>query len=335
MEFSPLKTLSRPIISSNLLALSSTLRATSHPISSGALNSVSGRISGNRSVQEFGKVQKPVRNSSSGFRRSFGVSVTAMAAKVDVKKGAELKLYEKGSELAEDLAAYVADLSAKAISERGSFTVVLTGGSLFKSMGKLTEEPYIGKVDWSRWHVFWGDERVVPLDHPESNYKLAYDNFLSKVPIPSSQVHAINDKLSPQPAAADYEFVLRQLVKTKVLSLADTGDYPRFDLLLLGMGPDGHMCSLFPHHPLVHKTEVWITSIEDSPKPPPERITFTLPVINSGANVAFVATGSAKADKISLVFGPDLPFGELPAQLVKPYKGHLVWFTDKDAASKL
>lgn len=156
-----------------------------------------------------------------------------------------------------------------------------------------------------------------------------------QVSIPSNQVYAINDKLSPQAAAADYEFVIRQLVKTQVLSLADTGDYPLFNLILLGMGPDGHIASLFPHHPLVNKTEVWIASIEDSPKPPPERITFTLPVINSAANVAFVATGSGKADKLKLIFGPDLPFGELPAQLVKPYKGNLVWFTDKDAVAKL
>lgn len=156
-----------------------------------------------------------------------------------------------------------------------------------------------------------------------------------QVSIPSAQVYAINDKLSPQAAAHDYEFVLRKLVKDKVLSLADTGDYPRFDLILLGMGPDGHIASLFPHHPLVQKTEIWIASIEDSPKPPPERITFTLPVINSGANVAFVATGSGKADKMKLIFGAELPFGELPAQLVAPYKGNLVWFTDKAAVAKM
>jgi 6-phosphogluconolactonase len=148
-------------------------------------------------------------------------------------------------------------------------------------------------------------------------------------------VYAINDKLSPQAAAGDYELGLRRLVKENVLKLADTGDYPRFDLILLGMGPDGHIASLFPGHPLVHNTQLWIASIEDSPKPPPERITFTLPVINSAANVAFVAAGSGKADKLKQIFGAELPFGELPAQLVAPYKGSLVWFTDKAAVAKL
>lgn len=262
-----------------------------------------------------------------------GRVVTTMAS--TAKKEAELMVYQNADELGDDLAAYVATLSESTITKRGAFSVVLSGGSLISLLGKLTDEPYVGKLDWSKWHVFWADERVVPLDHADSNYKLAYDGLLSKVSIPSSQVYAINDKLSPQGAAEDYEFNLRQLVKTKILPLAETGEYPCFDLILLGMGPDGHIASLFPGHPLVSKKEVWIASIEDSPKPPPERITFTLPVINSAANVAFVATGSSKADKLKLAFGENLPFGELPAQLVAPYKGDLVWFVDKDAVSKL
>ncbi|BBN17457.1 6-phosphogluconolactonase [Marchantia polymorpha subsp. ruderalis] len=274
-----------------------------------------------------------VRASASG--RRFGPRIWAMGTSTQIKDGVELKVFESVQDLGDDLADYVAALSKCAVEARAAFSIVLSGGSLISTMGKLTEEPYLGSIDWARWHVFWADERVVPLDHPDSNYKLALDGLLSKVPIPPGNVYAINDKLSPQKAAEDYELGLKQLVKKNVLRLDEAGEYPRFDLILLGMGPDGHLASLFPHHPLVSKTDTWVASIEDSPKPPPERITLTLPAINAAENVAFVATGSGKADKLKLVFGGDLPFGEVPAKLVSPVSGKLVWFADKPAVAKL
>jgi 6-phosphogluconolactonase len=156
---------------------------------------------------------------------------------------------------------------------------------------------------------------------------------LLQVPIPSGQVYAINDTLSTEAAAEDYEMCIKQLTKTGIVPTHD--GYPRFDLLLLGMGPDGHCCSLFPHHPLVHVKDRWIAPITDSPKPPPERITFTLPVVQAAANITFVANGEGKAEMMAKVFGEELPLGELPSQSARPLNGKLIWFADKPAASKL
>ena len=110
------------------------------------------------------------------------------------------------------------------------------------------------------------------------------------------------------------------------------GTYPSFDVILLGMGPDGHVASLFPHHPLLKETQKWVAPIFDSPKPPPQRITLTYPVINSASNVGFVATGAGKAEKLKLVIGPPVPSGSLPAQGVNVPNGTLVWFVDAPAA---
>ncbi|XP_027100710.2 probable 6-phosphogluconolactonase 1 isoform X2 [Coffea arabica] len=252
------------------------------------------------------------------------------------KDGRELKIYENTDELSTDLADYIAELSENSVKERGVFAIALSGGSLISLMGKLCEAPYNKTVDWAKWYIFWADERVVAKSHADSNYKLAKDGILSKVPVIPSHVHSINDTVSAEKAAEDYEFVIRQLVRTRVINVSDICDCPKFDLILLGMGPDGHVASLFPGHSVLDEKEQWVTFITDSPKPPPERITFTLPVINSASNVAVVVTGGSKADAVHLVVDdvePDHP--SLPAKLVQPTKGNLVWFLDKAAASKL
>lgn len=149
-------------------------------------------------------------------------------------------------------------------------------------------------------------------------------------------MHSINDSMSAEEAADDYEFVIRQLVKTRVVDVSEVSDCPKFDLILLGLGTDGHVASLFPNHPALNEREEWVTFITDSPKPPPERITFTLPVINSASNVGVVATGDSKANAVHLAIddvGSDDPL--VPARMVEPGMGKLVWFLDKAAASKL
>lgn len=149
-------------------------------------------------------------------------------------------------------------------------------------------------------------------------------------------MHSINDSVSAEEAADDYEFVIRQLVKSRVISVSDISDCPKFDLILLGMGPDGHVASLFPNHSVLEEKDEWVTFITDSPKPPPERITFTLPVINSASNVAIVATGDSKAEAAHLaVNSVESEFPSVPAGIVQPLKGKLAWFLDKAAASKL
>ncbi|KAK9277484.1 hypothetical protein L1049_007028 [Liquidambar formosana] len=252
------------------------------------------------------------------------------------KDRGELRIHESLDELGTDLADYIAELSEVSVKERGVFAIGLSGGSLIALMGKLYETPYNKTVDWAKWYIFWADERVVAKNHADSNYKLAKDCLLSKVPIVPSHVHSINDSVSAEEAADEYEFVIRQLVKTRVVSVSEISDCPKFDLILLGMGSDGHIASLFPNHPVLDEKNQWVTFITDSPKPPPERITFTLPVINSASNVAMVVTGGSKAEAVHLAIddvGPDCP--SMPARMVQPTKGKIVWFLDKPAASKL
>jgi len=158
--------------------------------------------------------------------------------------------------------------------------------------------------------------------------------FSWQVPIPPGNVYAINDTLSAEGAADDYETRLRELVSKGVITLSPTSGFPKFDLILLGMGPDGHVASLFPGHPLVHENKRWVAFIKDSPKPPPERITLTFPVINSCAYAALVVTGKDEADAVHSVLGKSENPVKLPAALVSP-EGELKWFLDKDAASKL
>uniref|UniRef100_A0A1D1Y320 6-phosphogluconolactonase n=1 Tax=Anthurium amnicola TaxID=1678845 RepID=A0A1D1Y320_9ARAE len=262
---------------------------------------------------------------------------SAAAGPIEAAVGkSALLVFQSEEELSVSLAKYTAELSDKCARERGAFSVVLSGGSLIKSLRKLVESPYVESVDWARWHVFWVDERVVPKDHVDSNYKLAYDGFLSKVPIPPGHVYAINESLPPEGAADDYETCLKQLVKTSIVMLSESTGFPKFDLMLLGMGPDGHVASLFPNHPLVYEKTRWVTFIKDSPKPPPERITFTFPVINSSANVALVVTGAGKAGAVQRALGTEhSSLDLLPVQMVSLEDGKMTWFTDKDAVSKL
>lgn len=149
-------------------------------------------------------------------------------------------------------------------------------------------------------------------------------------------VYAIDDALSADGAADVYETTLRRLVKSEVIATSPTSGLPKFDLTLLGMGPDGHVASLFPGHPLLKEDQKWVTFIKDSPKPPPERITFTFPVINSSSNLAMVVTGGGKANAVYTALEDDHETdNKLPVELVSPTEGELKWYLDKGAASKL
>lgn len=227
-------------------------------------------------------------------------------------------------------AAYVAGLSARAVAARGRFTVALSGGSLPRLLcPPLTTEPLRSQVNWTAWHVFWADERCVPLDHPDSNYRLARETLFNHVDIPTGQIYPLNSSLQPDAAAAAYQATLEQVLQP------EGSQPPRLDLILLGMGPDGHTASLFPAHPLLAETRRRVAAIFNSPKPPPERITLTLPVINNARHVVFITTGAGKAKTLARVLQPPGPGGPLPAQLVQPARGKLVWFVDAAAAANL
>ncbi|MQM04086.1 hypothetical protein Taro_036879 [Colocasia esculenta] len=282
-----------------------------------------------------------LRPQSSPVRLCVGTWAMAgeAASAADLPVGAaggqrEHLVFQTVDELCISLAKYTADLSEKCVREKGVFSVVLSGGYLIDCLWRLAGSPHAESVDWAKWHVFWVDERVVPRDHVESNYNLAYDGFLSQVPVPGEQVYGINDSLPAEDASDDYEACLKQLVETGVLKLSETTGFPIFDLMLLGMGPDGHIASLFPNHPLIKENTRWVTFIKDSPKPPPERITFTFPVINSSANIAMVVAGPGEAAAVSRALGPqDGGSTLLPVQMISLENGKLTWFTDKQAVS--
>ncbi|KAK4384804.1 putative 6-phosphogluconolactonase 4, chloroplastic [Sesamum angolense] len=229
-------------------------------------------------------------------------------------------------DVAVDLAPYVSQLSQKAIFEKGSFFVALSGGTLTHTLRKLTESP-------SRWFIFWVDERVLPLDNPDSNYFRAWKDFLSKVPIPKQNIHPICNSSSSEAVAADYKFQLMNRVEQKVLPLSPTG-FPQFDLMLLGIGADGHVASLFPNRTQRYNRYDCVTYINDSPKPPPMRITFTFPVINSAKHIAMVVTDKEKAGAVAITLENLQVRPTLPCSEVKPQVS-LTWFLNKDAASKL
>ncbi|WOL17671.1 putative 6-phosphogluconolactonase 1 [Canna indica] len=247
-----------------------------------------------------------------------------------------VRVFESIDELAMILAEYISQLSEDYVRQRGCFTIALTGGSLLTVMGKLCQSPYDRTVDWTKWHVFWADERVVAKNHVDSNCKQTKDAFLSKVPILQSNIYSINDHVSVAEAARQYQFAIRQLVKIRTIDVSESNDCPKFDLILLGMETDGHIAALFPHHPALQMRDEWVTYIIDSPEPPPERITFTLPVINSASNVAIVATGKEKARTVQYAIvatDEDVDASSLPARMVQPTDGKLVWFLDEMAAS--
>jgi len=232
------------------------------------------------------------------------------------------------AEVSSALAAFVSRTSDQAIKAHGRFTVALSGGSLPKILAAALKSRQ--DVDWSRWHVFYADERCVPLDHEDSNHFLCKKELLDFVPIPKDQIVPINPDLIKDPAAAARDYQARMAAK---FSLGDGHKYPAFDLILLGIGPDGHTCSLFPEHALLKERELWVASILDSPKPPPARITLTFPVLNAARAAAFVATGAGKKEMLARIL--DENDRAIPASLVKPVQGQVHWFLDDAASANL
>ncbi len=220
------------------------------------------------------------------------------------------------------VAQQIAQLSAEAIRTRGRFTVAISGGSLPElAFPPLTADPHRQQIAWQAWHVFLADERCVPLDDEDSNYHLARPYLFDQVPIPASQIYPIDPTLTPQAMAIAYQTQMQTV-------FGQNSAWPVFDLILLGMGPDGHTASLFPNHPLLDEATRWVAEITDSPKPPPERITLTLPVLNYARQIIFVVTGRSKATAMRQIAAqPD----SLPAGRVQPSAA--LWFVDEAALS--
>jgi len=239
----------------------------------------------------------------------------------------QVNIYDDHQTLSRSLMSYINRLAELSANQRGKFCMALSGGSLMDVMATaLDQEPPNGHVDWSTWHVFWADERLVQWQSPESNYGMAMRQFLHRVPIPGHQIHAMNTSQPLDKTARLYASLLKTVFKPP------KGQYPRFDLILLGIGPDGHTASLFPNHPVLDEVREWVSPVWDAPKPPPKRITLTLPVINSARYIAWVATGPNKAEIVHRTLNPSPISKMLPAGRVNPSKGETHWFIDQDAA---
>lgn len=221
-------------------------------------------------------------------------------------------------------------LAADAIAHAGRFRVALSGGSTPKALHSLlAANPYRDRVDWSQVQFYWGDDRHVAPDDPESNFRMAYDTLLQFIPIHEAQMHRIHTEMPDASAAADlYEQELRDDFQLSA------GQFPRFDLIFLGMGPDGHTASLFPHTGALAVADRLVVA-NHIPKLNTDRITFTAPVINAAANVAFLIAGADKAPALAAVLeGPPNP-DEYPSQRIAPTSGHLYWLVDRAAAARL
>ncbi len=220
----------------------------------------------------------------------------------------------------------------QSVTEHGSFTLALSGGSTPRSLYEcLAQTPYVKHIPWEKTYLFWGDERYVPFDHTDSNAAMASRAFIEKVPIPPEHVRRIpTEAASPEIAAEEYERSLRKLLPVFDPS-SERKELPVFDLILLGMGPDGHTASLFPDSPVLDETERWV-SATSVPRlnPPLRRITLTFPVINAAKCVLFLISGSEKQAILNAIQGNRGQTRQsYPAARVQPEEGQLLYFVTR------
>jgi len=217
--------------------------------------------------------------------------------------------------------------SRNAMTEKTRVAVAISGGStprrLYTFLGSAEYRP---QVDWQRIHFFWVDERCVPKDHEESNFRTVFDTLLSKVPIPDENIHRIRSEEELDKAARDYEEEIREFFKPSQL--------PIFDLVILGVGEDGHTASLFPGSKALGEKERWVVPVYLE-KPKINRITLTLPVLNHAAQILFLVSGRSKAIILSEILEDSHKNDEYPAGLINPVHGTLLWLIDQEAAGQL
>jgi 6-phosphogluconolactonase len=214
----------------------------------------------------------------------------------------------------------------RAVEKSGRFTVALSGGHSPQKMYEfLAGTPYRNQVPWDNTFVFWGDERCVPKNDPRSNARMAFNALLKFVPVPSQHIHRMICALTPEETMDHYDTILKHNF---------AGELPRFDLILLGLGTDGHTASLFPESAILEEKKRWVVEVR-RPGEDIRRISLTLPVINNAEKIVFLVFGEEKAEILSQVLeGPYQP-QKLPAQLVQPFNNDINWLVDEAAATKI
>ncbi|NOK62897.1 MAG: 6-phosphogluconolactonase [Chloroflexi bacterium AL-W] len=241
----------------------------------------------------------------------------------------ELIVFEDSVALAEHGAQQFVALAQKAIQNHGKFSVALSGGSTPRKMYQLlAQSPYRDQVDWSNIHVFWGDERYVPPDDPDNCFYMVQEVLLAHVPITAANIYPIPTIGGTPEAAA-------QAYAATITAFFD-GAVPTFDLVYLGMGPDGHTASLFPgQSDVTEPSEALAVAVHDAPKPPPTRISLTFKALNTAHNIRFLVAGADKADMLKQVLQGTLDVSQRPAQGIQPTNGKLTWLVDKMAAAQV
>jgi len=239
----------------------------------------------------------------------------------------DIRIFKDVEGLSHEAASLFVRQAEASIKHHNRFLVALNGGSTPTRLFQLLGTEYREKVDWDKVHVFWGDERCVPPDDPGSNYRQAQEALLSHVPIPEANIHRVKGELDPVNASKDYALVLKEFATSPF-------EFPRFDLVYLGMGEDGHTASLFPGSPVEVSGPTLPVTAQYQDRPA-NRVTLTQLVLNQAHTVAFMATGEKKAVTLAEVlsgrYNPEL----YPAQRIEPKDGQLIWLVDEDAAGKL
>jgi 6-phosphogluconolactonase len=238
----------------------------------------------------------------------------------------ELYTFDDKEIMSEQLASWIESLVQDTLKKQDLFTLVLSGGGTPKLLfEKLASDKYKDKIDWKRVHIFWGDERVVPFEDDRNNAKMAYDILINHINVPPEQVHIMRTDIEPKLAAEEYQKILHHYFDNTSNS---------FDLVLLGMGDDGHTLSLFPGSPIIEEHERWVNSVYNEQQKM-YRITLMPAIVNKASNIAFMVDGAKKANVLQQVIeGPYIPM-KLPAQIIKPVNGQLSWFLDKAIAKEL
>jgi 6-phosphogluconolactonase len=237
----------------------------------------------------------------------------------------EVKIYSTLENLSKAAAEEFVRCAQEAIARENRFAVALAGGNTPRTMYEILAREYSAKIDWRRIHFFWGDERYVPHDDPQSNYRMAKELLLDALKIPVSNIHPMPTQFpNPAEAAVDYERTLKVFFPGKI---------PRFDLILLGVGTDGHTASLFPGHASLEEREAWVVPVQADVKPP-VRLSLTLPAINSAWNIFFIAAGEEKHHVVqTMLEPPEKAQQRFPAAMVRT-NGRLVMFLDVRARGK-
>ncbi len=238
----------------------------------------------------------------------------------------QLHIYKNTGELIHEAAQWITDLIIKTLQKQDRFTLALSGGETPKKLYQLlSDDSYSGKINWSKIHIFWGDERVVPFNDDSNNAKMAFEYLLSKVDIPEQNIHRMRTDIEPAVAAKEYDKILHSYFDNPGKS---------FDLVLLGMGKDAHALSLFPGSSILQEDKNWVNAVYAESQNM-YRITLMPSIVNKAEAILFLVTGADKAKALHNVLKTPYDPNKYPAQLIRPSNEALHWFIDKEAAAEL